>query len=41
MSPSLATVLAVTVPLIVVVQFIVIRIGYPALYQKCRRRSTA
>ena len=29
MSPSLATVLAVTVPLIVVVQFIVIRIGFP------------
>ena len=29
MSPSLATVLAVTVPLIVVVQFFVIRIGFP------------
>ena len=29
MNPSLATVLAVTVPLIVVVQFIVIRIGFP------------
>ena len=29
MSPSLATVLAITVPLIVVVQFIVIRIGFP------------
>ena len=29
MSPSLATVLAVTVPLIVVVQFIVIRVGFP------------
>ncbi len=29
MSPSLATVLAVTVPLIAVVQFIVIRIGFP------------
>ena len=29
MSPSLATVLAVTVPLIVAVQFIVIRIGFP------------
>ena len=29
MSPSLATVLAVTVPLIMVVQFIVIRVGFP------------